>query len=275
MKKLSLTLANDLENLQVEFDIFDTSIANRWADEVAKNYPLFEVDRFKGWPNSKKTVNYYKTEILRQIKIVNEYVPGSISLENDIFNQEILNYLHKFFEDLRGELNTGTDFYNSAPAHVKNAVVRFNILIHELEHLMRNPEYPTIVCTFNQRPRLDLLDEDYDHFTFKWKFGHVYINYCEVGKPLLDVFKDQDKFVGIDNIRPLRYYSADFMIKFGPDTPDDVYEKRLAMFYEWYKQQPFKFEKLSLGLIPVAKISNPDIVEKICEFDKIKTVCIK
>ncbi len=277
MTTLVLTLTNGEETADVEFEVLDTDIAQRWSNEVAKNYPLYETNRFKGWPNSEKTISYYHCELRKQIGVVNEYRPNTISVTNEALDQETLNRLHKFFEELRGPLIEETEFYKTAPDHVKDAILTFNILIHELEHLIRNPDYPTIVCTFKQRPRIDLEEADYDKFTFKWKFGYVYINYCEVGKPLLDVFKDQDEVVGIDNIRPLKYYSADFMIKFGPDTPDEVYTQRLKMFHEWYNKQPYKFPKLSLGLIPVAKLMEPsdNIVETISRFNQIKNVCIK
>lgn len=281
--KLIVTLENNNSYEDVLFDIFDTDIAHRWASEINMNYQLYETDRFKGWSTSEKDLTYYKTEINKQIAIVNCYSP-TINIDSIItFDQNLLNYLHKFFEDLRGTVSNGTEFYNFAPEEVKHAIDRFNILIHECEHLLRDSDQPTIVVTFQNRPRYGLKDDDYDHFTFKWNFGTVYINYCEVGKPLLDVYKDQDIFVGIDNIRPLTYYSADFMIKFGPDVDEEFYHDRLDKFYNWYNLQNFKFDKskLSLGLIPVAQLSNYKgisqdmIVKNLSQYNRVRSVCIK
>jgi hypothetical protein len=265
-----LTLENDNSTYDITFDIFSTSIAQRWASEVEKNYPFFETTRFQGWPD--KDFNYYVTELEKQITIVNRYRPNTVDNVGFV-NQEKLNYLHKFFEVLRGPIESGTDFYNTAPADVKDAIMKFNVLIHEFEHFTRDSDEPTIIGTYKDRPRIELLDEDYEHFTFKWKSGTVYINYCEVGKTLLDAFKDNDTIVGKDNVRPLKYYSADFMIKFGLTVPDEFYQKRLLDFNNWYKTTNYNFEHLSLGLIPVAHLSSN--IDKLTNYTRIKKTCIK
>lgn len=271
-KQFVLTLTNGLEDRTIYFDLLTTSIANKWADEVANNYPFFETDRFSNWPNGKNMSDFYR-ELKEQIDIVNEYKPNTIVGLSHIFNQSLLNYLHKFFEELRGPVDEPAEFYATAPDNVKQAITKFNILIHECEHYMFNLEtmkltnhpYATIVGTYNG-PRYQLDDGDYDHYTFKWTFGTVYINYREIGKPLLDVFKDQDDVVGDTNIKPLHYYSADFQIKFGPSTLDIIYDQRVEMFDAWYESKKEYFEslglykdkKLALGLIPVAQLNITD-----------------
>jgi hypothetical protein len=298
MNKFILNLTDDTEDSQVIFDLFDDEISNKWACEINKNYELFENDRFTNWPNVDNSNKFIET-LKKQVDIINTQFPNLINeVITDTIDQEILNKLHKFFEELRGPIDTGSRFYNACPEHIQAAICKFNITIHEFEHHLFNQEaikitnhpYATIVGTFKNRPRYNLVDTDYDHFTFKWDFGTVYINYCEVGKPLLDVFKDQDDIVGIDNIRPLHYYSADFQIKFGPATTEEIYQYRLKMFWEWFesKKEFLKFQKskfLSLGLIPVAKINleesnlknltQLEIIEKLSKYQKIKSVCIK
>jgi hypothetical protein len=272
MSKLLVTLTNGYEDKSLVFNIHDTDIAQRWANEINCNYNLYESDRFQGWPDSYKNLEYYKTELLKQVDVINGYLPGSIYGFETLENQDILNYLHKFFEDLRGTADEGTEFYRSAPHNVKSAVDRFNVLIHECEHYMRSPNSPTIVVTFKDRPRFKLLDLDYKLFTFKWKYGEVYINYCEVGKPLLDVFKDKDEHVGEENIRPQSFYSADFMIKFGMTTPEIFYNRRLELFNQWFSEQKYNFKHLSLGMIPVASLESGTAYPN---YTKVKSVCIK
>jgi membrane-bound acyltransferase YfiQ involved in biofilm formation len=53
-----LTLENNADTYDITFDIFSTNIAQRWAFEVAKNYPFFETTRFQGWPNIDKLTSY-------------------------------------------------------------------------------------------------------------------------------------------------------------------------------------------------------------------------
>jgi hypothetical protein len=280
MSKFVLTLVDDFK---LVFDIMNTSIAQRWATEITKDYPLYEVNRFKSWPNDGKDLEYYRNNLSEQIRIVNNYAP--VINNTEIKSQDDLNYLHKFFEDLRGPASSGTEFFNNAPREVQLAVEQFNVLIHECEHVIRNANYPEVVVTYSDRPRFKLIADDFEHFTFKWEFGCVYINYCEVGKTLLDVFKDQDLYVGDANVKPLEYYSSDFVIKFGPSTPEEVYEYRLKKFNEWYDNYHLKFKYRALGLIPVAKLNLQDsglakctateIIQAISKHREVKNTCIK
>jgi len=73
------------------------------------------------------------------------------------------------------------------------------------------------------------------HFTFRWTSGTVYINYCQVGKTILDIFKDNDTIA--DGIRPQQFYSADFMVKFGPTTFYPIYLLRKMYINLWLKKQ--------------------------------------
>lgn len=296
-----VTLTNQLHDCDVYFDIHDTSIAKKWKLEIEKDHQLFEIDRFTNWPNSDKTREYYLAELNKQIDIINYYHPGTITASFDTTStQDTMNYLHKFFEELRGPVETPNEWYLNAHLDAQQALTRYNVLIHEYEHFcfnertlfLTNHPYATIVGTFNC-PRIRLNDDDYDHYTFKWRFGEVYINYCEIGKPLLDVFKDQDEIVGSANIKPLHYYSADFQIKFGPSTVEEIYKKREREFWKWYQDREEFFKsigllrsnKLALGMIPVASInteksnfkhmSQIDIVHELSKFNQIKSVCIK
>jgi hypothetical protein len=265
MIKFVLELTDGDQNRLVYFDVLKTSIADKWAAEVFKNYDLFEIDRFSNWPNSGITDSTFIDKLNSLIDTINNYKSNTITARLDYnVDQEYLNALHKFFETLRGPVEQGTDWYNLAPRHIQEAVCNFNIIIHEYEHFKFNQTantghpYATIVGTYKNRPRFNLTQDDHKHFTFKWQFGTVYINYCEVGKPLLDVFKDNDTIVGDNNVRPLEYYSADFQIKFGPSTPDEIYVKRQQDFNQWLEKQTYNFKNLSLGLIPVASLNITD-----------------
>jgi hypothetical protein len=301
MSKFKLTLCNSTSEYDLYFNVDDTVIAKKWAKEISNNYPLFETERFSNWPKTTKNADYFVTKLNQCIDTVNDYKAGTILTKVSLpFNQSTMNYLHKFFEELRGTSDLGTAFYNSAPETVRHALNEFNIVIHEYEHFafnertvkITNHPYATIVGTFH-RPRFLLEDSDYNYFTYNWEFGRVYINYCEVGKPLLDVFKDNDIIVGESNIKPLQYYSADFQIKFGLATLPDVYKKRTEIFNTWFSEREEFFKKLgivkgpklALGLIPVAAIdlelsnlegmSQIGIVNKLSQYQQIKAVCIK
>jgi hypothetical protein len=301
-KTFCLTVCNDEQHYDVFFDVLDNPISQKWAMEISKNYELFETDRFSNWPDSPKNKDYFVSMLNKQIDTVNQYYPNLInSYVEENPDQETMNYLHTFFEKLRGPIGEESDWYKSANTEAQEAICQFNILIHEYEHYSFNEEmlplvkhpYATIVGTYKDRPRYELTDDDYNFFTFNWRFGTVYINYCEVGKPLLDVFKDQDEVVGDNNIKPLKYYSADWQIKFGPDTLDWVYAQRFDEFKEWFHKKSNYFNqlginwgpKLSLGMIPVAQLntnysnlenlSKTEIIAKLSPYQKIQHTWIK
>lgn len=279
-KKFYICISDCTQQYTLPFNIYKNSISQKWAREIAKGYNLYERNRFKSWKIEPRKEEKIISCINKQIDKINKFFKGYIDVYMDKgTSQETLNYLHKCFELVRGDINKGTHDFINAPDDVKSAIENPNIHIHEYEDFLSSkpspifPDHPfaSIVGTFNDRPRYRLSEEDYDHFIFSWKFGEVYINYCEVGKPVLDVFKDNDHLVGKKNIKPLHYYSADFMIKFGPDIPKKFVDQRRTGINEWLKEQDISYSKyLSIGLIPVAKLhldnlgllDNKDIVKK-------------
>lgn len=266
----NIILTNDVEDTELTFKVRDTSIAQKWFYEVAKDYDIFENDRFTNWSQNINLVD----DLNKQINIINSYEKIIDYTVSDKTTQKDLNYLHKFFEDLRGEVTDGTEWFSNAPNHVKSATEKFNILIHQLEEHIRDKNYPTLVITFRNRPQLELTEEDMKHFTFKWEKGTVYINYCHVGKPILDVYKDQDNIA--EGIRPQTHYSADFLVKFGPSTNPVYYQMRKISIYSWLKSQKFDFKNPNIGYIPVADLVDNFDIEKYRKFNKVKKIeCIK
>ena len=301
MSQLVLTLTNGFTDKKLYFDIFETNIAQKWAIEVGKNYTIYENDRFINWSNNKKDKTYYINELNTQMKIVNYYSPNIIPFFLTLVqvNQNSFNILHKFFEDIRGPIENPPEFYKNAPHEVQEAVNRFNIMIHEFESCMFNellnnkhPESRLIV-TFNDRLRHKLIDEDYEHFTMKWAFGKVYVNYCEVGKTILNFIHDNDSHMGTSNIRPQRHYSADFQVKFAPTISDKELHRRIEWLKAGYNSKKEFFEslgfpydnKLSLGMISVASLNRIDsgfiditdleIISSLSDFDKTTKTEIK
>ena len=265
-----LILTNDNEDAELVFKVRETAIAKKWFLELCKDYPILEDKRFSNWNLESRLVD----DLNAQIDIINSYENIIDRRVDSTTTQDDLNYLHKFFEDLRGEVTEGTPWFHKAPDHVKYALAQFNILIHLLEEELRSPKYPTLVVTFRDRPRYELDLEDIKNFTFNWKKGTVYVNYCHVGKPVLDVYKDNDKIA--EGIRPQTHYSADFMIKFGPSTNYFVYFLRKLLINIWLKFQPFKFKNTNLGYIPVADLIGEFDIEQYRKFNRVKRIeCIK
>lgn len=264
-----LVLTNGVDDLNLLFCVRNSNIAYKWFDELCKNYELYETDRLTNW-GSRNFVD----EINQCIEIINKYDSFIDRYASSKTTQQDLNYLHKFFEDARGEIAEGTNWFDSAPDNVKDAVQKFNVLIHQLEADLRTKgKHPTAVVTFKNRPRYELSDEDCKNFTYKWKSGTVYINYCQVGKTVLDAFKDNDNIA--EAIRPQTHYSADFMVKFGPSTPAIIYYLRKMLIQIWLKRKKFPFKHLNIGMIPVADLVTPVEKSILVKFNKVKEVrCI-
>lgn len=265
-----ITLTDGVSDTELSFKVRETPIAKKWFKELSNNYPIFEDDRFSNWHGNTNLVK----KLNEQIDIINAY-DNIIDLRaSEDITQKDLNYLHKFFEDLRGEVITGTSWYHAAPEQVKIALSQYNVLIHQLEEYIRSPEYPSLVVTFNDRPRFELTDDDIQHFTFCWQKGTVYISYCHVGKPILDVFKDRDYIA--EGVRPQTHYSADFIIKFGPSSKYYIYLLRKLLINIWLPLQRFKFKNPNLGEIPVADIIGDFNINNYRKFNRVKKVeCIK
>jgi hypothetical protein len=267
---LELVLTNGKEDLHLLFSIRNTEIAKKWFTELATHNKLNETDRFSNWGNI--TLIQELNQIIDEI---NEYEFIIDKKVSEHTTQQELNYLHKFFEDLRGEVFEKTIWFINAPKHIQQSVDRFNVLIHQLESELRTKnKHPTVVVTFSNSIRHELSEEDIKYFTFKWEFGTVYINYCHVGKTVLDVYKDNDSIT--EAIRPQTHYSSDFMIKFGPSTNLFVYLYRKLMIHFWLLTKHFKLKNLNIGMIPVANLKSDIEYKTLLKFNKVKEVkCLK
>lgn len=287
MNKVILTIASETDTYDIVLDVLDTPIAYKWYLEVLNNTGFFETHRFTGFPNS-PTLKGYADKINECIDVINEYQPDTIPLRAiENMSVELTNDLHKYFEVLHGGVLSNSDFLKNAPEPVQWALFQYNVNIHAYEkaHL----RLPMITCTFHG-PRQVLADEDYDHFTHALQFGYAYINYCEVGKHLLELYEDDDSVCGEENIRPLKYYKADFKLKLGKGMPADVADKYIADFEAWFDSKQEMFNRLgiykdkyrALGLITVAKLNieesgfagltEEDIALKICPYNKIHQI---
>lgn len=250
----------------LDFEVYDTDIAARWfatlVQQCAINPLIKEPDRIYNLPNTGLDLEYIANEINDCIEVINserEYI--NIRAEKNM-DQIRLNQLHLFFEQLRGGVLSPGEYFINANQQQKIALERYNVMIHRAESFKNGSTHTRLVSTFINNSRYPLLDSDYNYFTMVRKFGEVYINYCEVGKPLYDVFKDNDLVVTDQNIRPLRYYSPAFHITFHERSQYNV-DKFMLKFNQWWDNNNEKLLSLgftkndpknAIGLIPVAKL---------------------
>ena len=280
------------KTFKLNFELYETDIAKKWfdvlAEQVNNNNKIYESDRFYGFSDESWNETKIVSELNKCIKQINKENPVINHLAFVNMSQEHLNQLHHYFEILRGSILSPTDFWTNASITTKKSLERYNVLIHRAEDFYNqkiSKLEPRITCTFYHKKRYELHDTDYKHFTLLKNFGEVYINYCEVGKSLLDVYRDHDDIVGEDNIRPLRHYSADFRVHFYNNTQTQVDKLLKEMNSWWEKNHNFLSSlgfyqndlKNAIGYIPVAKITDclltdKEILNKLCEYNTMKTV---
>lgn len=280
MSRFYLQFENENDHLTLEFDVYNTDIATKWfnelSDTLSKGSQIREPERIYQFNNGRWTEEYIVDKINQAIDVINSWsyiidVKASVNC-----SQDTCNSLHKWFEIIRGGILTPATYYTTAPANVKKAIEEYNVFIHTLEDFKSiKKNKPRLVVTFENFRRLELADSDFDHFSLDTNFGEVYINYCEVGKPLIDVYDDNDDVVGDHNIRPLKYYSSEMAIYFYNTT----LATRIDKFWEWWDVNHehlsslgfTKYDKkLAIGKIPVAKLvtnlSDTDVVNNISKF---------
>lgn len=262
------------EELSLYYRPRDTSIGRKYFDALVEGQSLTILNQnrlhnFPGGPFDRYTIS----EQLNQcIDAINQYAPGIITLRAESqMSQDHLNRLHYYFEILRGTVLDPPEFWLRAPAYVQAALKQLNLLIHRFEDYERSeqrlreglPPKAHMVLGFEERPRYRLADEDYLHCTKQLTFGAWYLAYCEVGKPLWDVFQDRDDVIKEADIRPLHYYSAEGHIEFGATMSDEEHARLMAPFWKWWDENAAKLSRLgfekgdpknAIGIIPVADL---------------------
>jgi hypothetical protein len=290
MTHFYIEFKNQEETLTLKFETHSHATAKKWYQELVeqlqRNSNLKENNRLYHFPNNTWSLENIVSELKNRADIINAYefyIPEADQIDVAI-DQTLLNILHKYFEEMRGGILSPGEYYTNAPWDVKQAIEDYNVLIHRTEDKLNAVQArPRMVLTFHERQRYELIDEDYDNFSLDIQFGEVYVNYCEVGKPLWDVFKDRDQVVGDQNIRPLKWYSADMMVYF----MDATYRRKIEDFWKWWDDNNeflsnlgfIKHDKkLSLGHIPVAKLvttmTRNEVIESIAKFNEINKVYI-
>ena len=187
-----------------------------------------------------------------------------------------MNRLHRYFEDLQGEVCKLSPYYRLADYETKWAIRQLNILCHELEILVENlrdkklsPEWqrPAQITTFLNASRYDLQDADYELFLknrYDRELGGVYLHWAQIGKTQFEVFRDEHG-ADIDAatcsaINSLKFYSGEFDIEWGRDVIENKHKwhaQEQRLFREWLSRNGMDYNdpKLSLGYIKIGQVN--------------------
>ena len=181
---------------------------------------------------------------------------------------EVMNKLHNHFEVLQGTVEHLSEYYRVADYETKYAIRQLNNICHELESLVLSqrklattPEFvrPSQITTFLHADRFKLRDEHRIGFLengYDRKFGGVYMHWTQIGKTLMEVFRDEHAPELTDTvceaITHLQYWSGEFDVEWGVDIVRggdfEWHNKQMAEFDKWLADNDKNSEDSSLSL---------------------------
>lgn len=244
---------------EASFDIIlnDNDFVRKWVDELRwclDNCPFDQLEIFSNF----KTADELFISINESCTVINSYINEFI-VTNDHCTQEYLNYLHEKFEQLSGGFNTPTRLFSLANKELKTAIRNLNLYIHKLEQINDNIHLCQIAFDKDTCRRHKLDSIDYKHFEFKVPAGTVYLHYNELGKNLVDIYKD-GLSIDYPGLKNLHYYSGNIAITF---TDVNLFEDNL--FSDWLTTNnidPYD-KSLGHGKLPLGMVENINNVKEL------------
>jgi hypothetical protein len=268
--------------LTVHIDVADNSLSRKWLAalnaiirtdlHLEKNYC------WMGWTESERNARYICEQINASIDHINRSGLGyhidcdAYTVENTIesnlgINQERMNWLHRYFEDLQGWSGGISNYYNLADPVTRWHIRQLNLLCHELESLVLSmrkdvqaPEWkrPSQLMCWLNAPRFELEAEDYDLFgidTINRSLGGVYVGVNKaVGKHHWEVFQDEgrDSRIGelvTTGLRSQTQAAGDFDIEWARNPGAYPWQKKqLEQFRVWLVDNGFDPDEPSLTI---------------------------
>ncbi len=220
---------------------YEDELSQRWFNEVRKNINnIWERDRIYGL-NDEITYDRVYEKLSKSVGIIKFY--------EDLPDTEDLNELHTHFERMMEP-----EFFNKAPRLIQDHIIKYNVNIHHLESINSK----RIVCSFKNPDKFLLEESDQKRFNFNQKPGTVCINYCHVGKPMYDIYHDNDSIA--EKIVNQSEWSADFTIIYNHDKhkPFDLKAKKWC---EYNKIKPRSWGLIDVGYSSSVPLKNIEYIE--------------
>ena len=260
------------DTVMVQYRLRQTGIAQRWVRKVLGAQQQYQIDdpaRFYGFGTYEAQVQDALDRINHNITIINLHEQIIWRTLFDVRDQDTLNYLHNVFEVHHGMLDRqGDDDWIALPDSVKLALADLNLCVHRCESVARGAQ-PRHVVTWYGLPKQDMLDlQDYDQVQYSWGAGTVFLNYAEIGKTLEDLAFDNDQYIAPGAFQPFRHFSADFVVRFYEQTPEQATEKR-AIIDAYYRSKKSFFGEWHPHYRP-GNIAVADIIDRI-PFEALET----
>jgi len=271
-KNMKLVLTNEAsEEITLEYEIRQNEVAQIWAQciDMANPTGLYEDRRFYNW-NARSPQNEIQKLVGTLETIINRLSTAHPELnfprlEKDRL-QESLNHLHQNFAH-------GSLVEDFARQKHKDLWCEFNVCIHAIESaiLAKRALETTgvtdshLVVTWKDSQIIDFKDHHYNEFEMDIYFGHAYLNYAQVGRHLVELYRSGDTDIPIEHIQPARVMSADTFLWFGSSSGHWSAAWYLAQIKNWFDRNQNKFNKIgliwgdpkcALGQIAVARLKD-------------------
>lgn len=292
MTKAIITLTNDKSDFDLEFDLLNHSVTEKWIEHVQlfveAGQPWDDRERFYNFPSSLLGKAAVVDHLKFLVQTIKNYAPEIVTREvSDELTQDDLNYLHHVFEVYHGlyDQQDTNEFFKHAPKAVQDALGDLNIWIHRYESLNGIPRF---VATWKHKPYRDQLeDSEYQLFDLHEQWGDLIVNYCEIGKTLYDLWRDNDQHIADAGFQPLKHVCFDFTVRFSNKSAETVKQTEQAVWNYYDQRQDFfaahgytKHDpRLGLGFITIGKIKHhgcqQDLINSIAQHQKFKSIKIE
>jgi hypothetical protein len=246
-----------------------TSELTKHATRI-NNFNETDIWQSAGLKPFKLKTNYNKDNVMLPFTGINE-----IGMQGGGPNHDVMNEVHNYFEHLQGTVENLSLYYKLASPQVKYSIRQINNLCHEIESLCLSirkdfytPEWvrPSQITTFLNATRYNLKDNHRNGFItngYDRKFAHVYMHWTQIGKTLMEVFRDEGApqldQATCDAITHLQYYSGEFDIEWGRDVcygKHDWHTSEQNKFIEWLRREGYdpNNTNLSLGYLELGHV---------------------
>lgn len=267
--------------LPVYIDVADNSLSRKWLaalNQLIQNQNHLEKNYcWMGFARSDRDPELICNSINTSIAAINaagigytinDHFTVGTTIDSEFrLNQDRMNHLHRYFEDLQGHAHAISQYYTRADATTRWHIRQLNLLCHEYESLVLSirkahtaPEWqrPSQLMCWLNAPRFELAPEDYEFFgieTINRNLGGVYVGVNKaVGKHHWEVFNDEgrDSRIGelvTSSLRSQTQAAGDFDIEWANNPGAYHWQiKQLGEFRSWLINNGFDPDDKSLTI---------------------------
>lgn len=206
------------------YEVLEIPIAKQWLEllrnAIKQKKAIRYGGRFVGFPGVSSHPQHFHNQIAESVIMMNRFLPSELKIDEEWIqgiDQDKLNRLHKRFDLIHGPKGVTSEVMLALPREFHEATDCLNNSIHAVEKVSRTHDgtyNANIYIEYEECERRELPEEAFSHFTFNRQFGDLYLHYSQVGKPLYEFSQDEDEHMDADNLRPQRWFSESFVLRF-------------------------------------------------------------